>query len=68
MTIGLIAVTVAGRAAAADVAAAWPDARIVEGSARDAVTEAFATCDGLVCFLAAGATVRLVAPLLAGKH
>ncbi len=68
MTIGLIAVTAAGRAAAADLAAAWPDARIMAGSAREGVAEAFSTCDGLVCFLAVGATVRLVAPLLADKQ
>ncbi len=62
--IALFAVTAAGRAAAAEVAAAvgatpaeladlptlWPD------------------LDGAVFFLATGATVRLIAPLLADKH
>src|SRR4029077_16309191 len=27
-----------------------------------------AECDAVVCFLAVGATVRLIAPLLTGKH
>ena len=29
--------------------------------------KAFAECDAIVCFLAVGATVRLIAPLLRGK-
>ena len=66
--IGLVAVTRAGRAAAARLAAAWPDARHYEGSAAAALPRAFAECDGIVCFLAAGATVRLIAPLLRGKQ
>ncbi|MFP8887210.1 precorrin-3B C(17)-methyltransferase [Streptomyces mangrovi] len=37
------------------------------GGVREAVTRAFAECDRLVCFLATGATVRLIAPLLADK-
>ncbi|SFK00370.1 cobalt-precorrin 5A hydrolase / precorrin-3B C17-methyltransferase [Streptomyces pini] len=37
------------------------------GTVREAVTRAFAECDRLVCFLATGATVRLIAPLLADK-
>ncbi|WP_055590343.1 precorrin-3B C(17)-methyltransferase [Peterkaempfera griseoplana] len=66
--IGLIAVTAAGRRAADRLAAAWP-ARTVryEGPAAEAVGRAFAECEQLVCFLAAGAAVRLVAPLLADK-
>ncbi|HLI41161.1 MAG TPA: precorrin-3B C(17)-methyltransferase [Streptosporangiaceae bacterium] len=65
--IGLIAVTAAGRAAAEKLAARWPDARRYDGPAPAALPRAFGECDGLVCFLAAGATVRLLAPLLAGK-
>jgi cobalt-precorrin 5A hydrolase / precorrin-3B C17-methyltransferase len=65
--VGLVAVTAAGRTAAAELAAAWPDARIYPGSARDALAAAFTECAGVVCFLATGATVRLLAPLLAGK-
>ena len=66
--IGLIAVTAAGRATAARLAAAWPDeTRVYEGPASAAVPQAWQECDALVCFLATGATVRLVAPLLADK-
>ncbi len=67
--IGLIAVTAAGRATAARLAAAWPDeTRVYEGSATAAVPRAWTECDALVCFLATGAVVRLVAPLLTDKH
>ena len=65
--IGLVAVTAAGRAAADRLAAAWPDARRFDGPAAAAVPRAWQECDGLVCFLAAGATVRLIAPLLDSK-
>jgi cobalt-precorrin 5A hydrolase / precorrin-3B C17-methyltransferase len=66
--IGLIAVTMAGRASAARLAAAWPgETRGYEGPARQALHRAWAECDGLVCFLAVGATTRLVAPLLDSK-
>ena len=67
--IGLVAVTAAGRTAAGRLAAAWPDeTRVYEGPASAAVPRAWSECDALVCFLATGATVRLVAPLLADKH
>nr|WP_202510180.1 precorrin-3B C(17)-methyltransferase [Streptomyces sp. SID5643] len=50
------------------MAAAWPDrTRVYEGPVGDAVRTAFAQCEQLVCFLATGAVVRLVAPLLSGK-
>ncbi|HUZ24006.1 MAG TPA: cobalamin biosynthesis protein [Streptosporangiaceae bacterium] len=66
--IGLIAVTGSGRAAAARLAAAWPgQARSYDGPPRQALQRAWAQCDGLVCFLAVGATVRLIAPLLDSK-
>jgi len=65
--IGLIAVTAAGRTSAARLASAWPDGRVYPGPARRAVTQAFAECDQIVCFLAVGATVRLIAPLLTAK-
>ncbi|GAA3239421.1 hypothetical protein GCM10020256_60490 [Streptomyces thermocoprophilus] len=38
-----------------------------DGPVGDAVRRAFGECEQLVCFLATGAVVRLVAPLLAGK-
>jgi cobalt-precorrin 5A hydrolase/precorrin-3B C17-methyltransferase len=67
--IGLVAVTAAGRAAAARLAAAWPDeTRAYDGTAADAVRAAWPDCTGLVCFAATGVTVRLVAPLLADKR
>ncbi len=66
--IGLIAVTAGGRAAAQRLAAAWPgQTRTYDGPARQALPRAWAECDGLVCFLAVGATVRLIAPLLDSK-
>ncbi|NGO12706.1 precorrin-3B C(17)-methyltransferase [Streptomyces sp. HC44] len=66
--IGLISATAAGARARERVAAAWPDrTRVYEGPVGDAVRRAFAECEQLVCFLATGAVVRLVAPLLADK-
>ena len=67
--IGLIAVTAAGRRHARSVAAAWPHARLVEGaSVADALRRAWAECDAVVAFLATGAVVRLLAPLLGDKR
>lgn len=67
--IGLISATAAGAAARDRLAAAWPDrTRVYEGSVADAVRAAFAECEQLVCFLATGAVVRLVAPLLDDKR
>ena len=66
--IGLIAVTAAGQRAAARLAEAWPGTRRYQGSAASALPRAFAECDAIVCFLAVGATVRLLAPLLGSKH
>ncbi|MFI1026491.1 precorrin-3B C(17)-methyltransferase [Streptomyces sp. NPDC020951] len=70
--IGLISATAAGAAARDRLAAAWPDrTRVYDGRAYDgvgdAVRRAFAECEQLVCFLATGAVVRLVAPLLSDK-
>jgi cobalt-precorrin 5A hydrolase/precorrin-3B C17-methyltransferase len=65
--IGLISVTKAGRTAAERLAAQWPDARQYDEPASTAVPKAFAECDAIVCFLAVGATVRLIAPQLRGK-
>lgn len=66
--IGLISATAAGAAARDRLAAAWPDrTRVYDGPVGDAVRAAFAECEQLVCFLAAGAVVRLVAPLLGDK-
>lgn len=66
--IGLISATSAGAAARDRLAAAWPErTRVYEGPVGDAVRAAFAECEQLVCFLATGAVVRLVAPLLNDK-
>ncbi|KKD08449.1 precorrin-3B C(17)-methyltransferase [Streptomyces sp. WM6386] len=66
--IGLISATSAGAAARDRLAAAWPErTRVYEGPVGDAVRAAFAECGQLVCFLATGAVVRLVAPLLGDK-
>jgi cobalt-precorrin 5A hydrolase/precorrin-3B C17-methyltransferase len=66
--IGLIAATAAGQRGCERLAAVWPDeVRLYDGPVREAVAGAFAECDRLVCFLATGAVVRLVAPLLDGK-
>jgi cobalt-precorrin 5A hydrolase/precorrin-3B C17-methyltransferase len=66
--IGLVSVTKAGHAAAARLGRAWPDTRRYDGPAAVALPRAFSECDAVVCFLAVGAAVRLLAPLLAGKH
>ncbi|MGY5047855.1 precorrin-3B C(17)-methyltransferase [Streptomyces sp. 900105755] len=66
--IGLISATAAGAAARDRLAAAWPDrTRVYDGPVKDAVRSAFAECEQLVCFLATGAVVRLIAPLLGAK-
>ncbi|MBC7268658.1 MAG: precorrin-3B C(17)-methyltransferase [Streptomyces sp.] len=67
--IGLISATAAGAAARDRLAAAWPDrTRVYDGAVPDAVRAAYAECEQLVCFLATGAVVRLLAPLLADKR
>ncbi|MGW7669066.1 precorrin-3B C(17)-methyltransferase [Streptomyces sp. NPDC054775] len=66
--IGLISATAAGAVARDRLAAAWPDrTRVYEGPVGEAVRAAFAECEQLVCFLATGAVVRLLAPLLGDK-
>jgi len=66
--IGLISATSAGAAARDRLAAAWPErTRVYDGPVGDAVRAAFGECEQLVCFLATGATVRILAPLLSDK-
>ena len=62
--IGLVTTTAAGRTAAARLGAALTGTRTYD--VRELAT-AWRECTQLVCFLAAGATVRLVAPLLEDK-
>ena len=67
--IGLVWVTAAGRTAAGRLACAWPgETRGYPGPASAALPRAWAECEAVVCFLAAGASVRLIAPLLDSKH
>nr|WP_203725092.1 precorrin-3B C(17)-methyltransferase [Streptomyces sp. SID13588] len=64
----MISATSAGQRGCEHLAAAWPDeVRVYDGPVREAVGRAFAECEQLVCFLATGAVVRLIAPLLRGK-
>ncbi|WP_405093712.1 precorrin-3B C(17)-methyltransferase [Micromonospora sp. NBC_01392] len=67
--IGLVAATAAGRRHARTVAAAWPHARLVPGeSVADALRTAWSDCDAVIAFLATGAVVRILAPLLGDKR
>ncbi|MFF5054938.1 precorrin-3B C(17)-methyltransferase [Micromonospora sp. NPDC000663] len=67
--IGLVAATAAGRRHADTVTAAWPHARLIEGeSVADALRGAWAECDAVIAFLATGAVVRILAPLLDDKR
>jgi cobalt-precorrin 5A hydrolase/precorrin-3B C17-methyltransferase len=67
--IGLVAATKNGRRHAAHLARAWPDARYYDGGkARKALCRAWAECDRVVVFLAAGAAVRIISPLLVDKR
>ncbi|SEO75806.1 cobalt-precorrin 5A hydrolase / precorrin-3B C17-methyltransferase [Actinacidiphila rubida] len=68
--IGMVAATAAGRRGCERLAAAWGPARsrLYVGPVRQCVESAFEECDHVVAFLATGATVRLLAPLLAAKE
>jgi cobalt-precorrin 5A hydrolase/precorrin-3B C17-methyltransferase len=66
--IGLIAATASGRRNAAHLVSAWTDARLYEGKTKEALHLAWNECNGIVLFLATGAAVRLIAPLLESKH
>ena len=66
--IGLVAATANGRRNAAHLADAWPDARLYEGKPKEVLRAAWNECDAIILFLATGAAVRLVAPLLEDKR
>jgi cobalt-precorrin 5A hydrolase / precorrin-3B C17-methyltransferase len=68
-SIGLVAATASGRAASAALSAAWGvGVRVYEReSVADALRDAFTECGAVVSFLALGATVRVLAPLLRHK-
>ncbi|MFC5746967.1 precorrin-3B C(17)-methyltransferase [Actinomadura rugatobispora] len=67
--IGVVAATAGGRSAAGALAAAWPGEvrSFTDLKASEALREAWRTCDSIVSFLAVGATVRVLAPLLEHK-
>jgi cobalt-precorrin 5A hydrolase / cobalt-factor III methyltransferase / precorrin-3B C17-methyltransferase len=66
--IGLVAATANGRHKAEHLAQVWQDARLYDGKPKEALYTAWNKCDAIVLFLAAGAAVRLVAPLLEAKR
>jgi len=66
--IGLVAATENGRRRAAHLAEVWEDTRLYVGKPRDAVRRAWDECDALILFLATGAAVRLLSPLLEDKR
>jgi cobalt-precorrin 5A hydrolase / cobalt-factor III methyltransferase / precorrin-3B C17-methyltransferase len=66
--IGLVAVTSNGRCRTAYLAEIWEEARLYEGKPKEALAAAWEECDQIVLFLATGAAVRLVAPLLGDKR
>jgi cobalt-precorrin 5A hydrolase/precorrin-3B C17-methyltransferase len=66
--IGLVAATANGYRNAAHLERVWPDARLYEGKPKDALRQAWKECDRIVLFLAVGAAVRLVAPVLEDKR
>ncbi len=66
--IGLVSATVNGGRNAAHLERSWPDARIYEGRPSQALRRAWRECDEIVLFLAVGAAVRFVAPLLEDKR
>ncbi|REE95723.1 precorrin-3B C(17)-methyltransferase [Thermomonospora umbrina] len=67
--IGVVAATAAGRASAAALAEAWPDEvrLFTENGPADGLRAAWEGCDTIVAFLAVGAAVRVLAPLLGHK-
>jgi len=66
--IGLVTATANGRRRAAHLAEVWEGARFYEGKPKAALATAWNECDRLVLFLATGAAIRLVAPLLEDKR
>jgi cobalt-precorrin 5A hydrolase / cobalt-factor III methyltransferase / precorrin-3B C17-methyltransferase len=66
--IGLVAATANGCRNAAHLERAWHEVSLYEGKPKEALQRAWKECDGIVIFLAVGAAVRLVAPLLEDKR
>lgn len=67
-SVGIVATTAAGRRQAAVLCAALPGSVLVEaGSSAEALRRAWTEHEAVVAFLAAGAVVRILAPLLGDK-
>ncbi|AHY46104.1 precorrin-3B C17-methyltransferase [Rubrobacter radiotolerans] len=66
--LALVAATENGRRSAAHLARVLPGAEVYGGPAKEALARAWREADGIVAFLAVGATARLVAPLLGDKR
>ena len=66
--IGLVAATANGRRNASHLAETWDDARLYEGKPKEALGKAWKECDAIVVFLATGAAVRLLGPLIQDKR
>jgi cobalt-precorrin 5A hydrolase/precorrin-3B C17-methyltransferase len=66
--IGLVWATRRGGELAAHLERAWPDARAFPGPPGEALRAAWRDSDAVVAFMAAGAAVRLAAPLLYRKQ
>src|SRR5918998_3851800 len=66
--IGLVVATANGRCQAKHLAQVFENARLYEGKPKEALAAAWNEGDALVLFLATGASVRLVAPLLKDKR
>lgn len=66
--IGLVSTTSNGRRSAEHLTRVWEDARLYDGKPKEALRAAWDECEGIILFLATGAAVRLVAPLLEDKR
>ena len=66
--IGLVAATANGRRNAAHLATIWEDTCLYDERPKEALHRAWEECDEMVVFLATGAAVRLIAPLLGDKR
>ena len=66
--IGLVAATANGRRNAVHLASVWKDTHLYAEGPKEALHRAWDECDAIVVFLATGAVVRLIAPLLGDKH
>ena len=71
MRIAVLAITAGGNRLAATLARELPEADHLVGTAGEKIaerlSEAWGRYDGLVCVMAAGIVVRLLAPLLGAK-